>query len=171
MFSYEIVRELELDTVRLNAILTTKIASHLGVSIGMVNGDYIVTVYASEAWTDAMRGLVDDALADYDDPTLTLRDVWALDGATVGAHTLATDKTTITANDVDAATVTVAPASGEYHWSLWLDGDQVASSATLGTIDAADGYALAITADDAGEYVLRVIQDGKYKQITITAVE
>jgi len=92
-------------------------------------------------------------------------------GDDAGVFTLTADKTTITANDVDAATVTVAPASGEYHWSLWLEGDMVASSATLGVIDLADGYALAVTADGAGEYVLRVIQGGTYKQITITAVE
>jgi len=116
------------------------------------SGDRIATAIKSSEWTDAQK--------------LTARNILL---GVEGTHTLTADKATITANDVDAATVTVSPASGEYDWLLSLDDESVASSATLGTIDAADGYALAITADGAGEYVLRVFQAGKYKEITITA--
>jgi len=118
------------------------------------SGDRIATAIKLSEWTDAQK--------------LAARNVLM---GVEGDHTLTADKTTITADDVDTATVTVSPASGEYDWLLSLDGESVASSATLGTIDAADGYALAVTADGAGAYILRVIQDGKYKQITITAVE
>jgi hypothetical protein len=171
MFDCKISHTTDVEVSRFYAILHDKIASCLGVSVAPVEGVYIVTAYSSEAWTDTMRGLVDDALADYDDPTLTLRDVWALGGATEGAHTLTADKTSITADGVDAATVTVSPGSGEYAWSLWLEGGLVASSATLGVIDLADGYALAIAVNVAGSYVLRVIEAGTYKEITITATE
>jgi len=125
----------------------------------------ILSVYQEADFTGEQTAQIDGIVVSH------VGDTWDTPLGTVGTHTLSADKVTITANDVDAATVTVAPASGEYAWSLWLDGERVASSATLGTIDAADGYALAITADGAGVYILRVIQAGTYKQITITAVE
>jgi hypothetical protein len=108
-------------------------------------------------------------LSDHDNVTLTLRDVWEIEAGAIGTHTLSADKTSIAADGVDAATVTVSPASGEYAWSLWLEGALVASSATVGVIDLADGYALAIAVNVAGTYILRVIEAGTYKQITITA--